>query len=222
MGTEAWAYPHMVKASANGYEVFIPKGFSGGGMIKGNPLKIHATSALQANDENVVFADFESATWTAGWTVSNNTKNIPGPMATSEITQSPRPNGYQGDRFINTFKGDDARLTLVSPNFTIQKKYIRLFVGGGNHPNETFVGLFVNGNKIYEEVGQNSGNLTQRTWNVSDYIGQSAQIKIVDNSGGGWGFIMCDHIVFTDLNLEVQAILLILLLLLPRCTTGVI
>ena len=197
-GTEAWAYPHMVTASAEGFNMFFPKGFSGGGMNKGNPLKINATTVLQANDENIVFTDFESAVWPAGWMVSNNTKNIPGPMATSEITQSPTPTGYVGNRFVNTFLGDDALITLVSPQFTIEKKYIRLYVGGGNYPDNAYVGLFINGQKVKNATGDNGPELKQYTWNVMEYQGQQAEIRIVDNTGGGWGFIMCDNIIFTD------------------------
>lgn len=197
-GTEAWAYPHVVKASKQGFDILFPKGFSAGGMNRGNPLKINATTVLQSNDENILFTDFESPSFPEGWVVSNNTQNITGPMATSEITQSPRPTGYTGDRFFNSFKGDAARITLTSPKFTIEKNYIRLYVGGGNHPEETYVGLFVNGSRVRSETGQNSGTITQRTWNVTEYKGQEAEIRIVDESGGGWGFIMCDEIVFTD------------------------
>jgi hypothetical protein len=197
-GCEAWAYPYMLTASAEGFQVFYPKGFSGGGMNKGNPLKIHAASAIQANDENVLFADFETSHWPGGWTVTVNTDNIPGPMATNEITQAPTPAGYIGDRFVNTFKGDGARFSMASPVFTIEKDYIRLYAGGGNYPDQTYVGLFINGQKVRNATGESGPVLKQHTWDVAEYKGQQAEIRIVDNSGGGWGFIMCDEIVFTD------------------------
>ncbi len=197
-GCEAWAYPQMITASAEGFNIFYPKGFSGGGMVKGNPLKINATITLQANDENVLFTDFESSSWPVGWTVSNNTQNIPGPMATSEITQSPKPSGYVGNRFVNTYKGDGAQITLVSPKFTIEKDYIRLYVGGGNYPDAAYVGLFINGTRVKSETGNQGASITQRTWNVTEYKGQQAEIRIVDATGGGWGFIMCDEIIFTN------------------------
>lgn len=197
-GSEAWAYPHMVSASANGFNLFYPKGFSGGGMIKGAPLKIHASTQLQSNDENILFADFESENWPEGWTVSNNTKNIAGPMATSEITQAPTPTGYVGNRFLNTFQGDDAQLTLISPKFTIDKNYIKFYVGGGNYPDDTYVGLFINGNRVLYETGNNGPTLTQRTWDVSEFVGQEAEIRIVDQTASGWGFIMCDEIIFSN------------------------
>jgi beta-glucosidase-like glycosyl hydrolase len=197
-GSEAWALPAMMAATPSGFDVYFPKGFDGGGMNRGNPISINASAELQAADDNILFADFEGATFPDGWTVTNNTQNIAGPTATAEITQNPRPAGYTGDRLVNTFKGDNAQLTLASPAFTISKRYIRLRVGGGNHPDAAYVGLFVNGERVFGETGQNSATLTQRTWNVSEYAGQQAEIRVVDATGAGWGFIMCDEIVFTD------------------------
>ncbi len=201
-GSEAWAYPHMVKASESGFDVFFPKGFVAGAtdgrMVVGNPLKINATMQLQSNDENILFADFEVDTWTkTGWTATNNANNIQGPVHTSQVTQTPSPTGYTGDYFVNTFAGDAPRITLTSPKFTIQKKYIKLRVGGGNSP-DTYVGLFINNEQVRNETGDNGPEITQRTWDVTEYIGRQAEIRIVDNSGGGWGFIMCDDIIFTD------------------------
>ncbi len=203
-GTEAWAYPHMVKANESGFEVYFPKGFTPGGndgrMLVGNPLKINATSTIQTIDANVVFADFEAETWAGtGWSVETNTSNNSGPTYRNDHNQGPPPAGYTGDRYVNSFAvgADGARLTLISPTFTITKKYIKLRVGGGNYPDETYVGLFINNERVFNETGDNGPNITQRTWDVTEYVGQQAEIRIVDNSGGGWGFIMCDEIVFT-------------------------
>jgi beta-glucosidase-like glycosyl hydrolase len=197
-GSEAWAFPAMMTATPGGFDVYFPKGFDGGGMNRGNPISINASAELQAADANILFADFESAAFPSGWTAADNTQNIAGPTATAEITQNPRPSGYTGDRFVNTFKGDNAQLTLTSPAFTISKRYIRLRVGGGNHPNAAYVGLFINGERVRSETGQSNGTLTQRTWDVGEYAGQQAEIRIVDATAAGWGFIMCDEVVFTD------------------------
>jgi beta-glucosidase-like glycosyl hydrolase len=197
-GSEAWALPAMMTATPGGFDVYFPKGFDGGGMNRGAPISVGASAELQAADANVIFADFESAAFPTGWTAANNTQGIAGPAATAEITQNPRPAGYTGDRFVNTFKGDDAQLTLTSPAFTIGKRYIRLRAGGGNHPDAAYVGLFIGGERVRSETGQNSATLTQRTWDVGEYAGQQAEIRIVDATGAGWGFIMCDEVVFTD------------------------
>jgi hypothetical protein len=196
-GGDAWAYPQAVSADNEGINIKIPSGFQGNGMGSTPFLEVKGSSTLQVNDEAIIFADFESTTYPTGWTVGANPA-FPGPVALSEINQSPTPNGFTGTRFVNSFNGNDAKLSLTSPSFVISKNYIRLSVGGGNYPNDTYVGLFIGGVRVLSETGQNSGNMTQRTWDVSAYIGQTAEIHIVDNSTGGWGFIMCDEIVFSN------------------------
>ena len=196
-GGNAWAYPHAVSADNEGIDIKISTGFQGGNMVITPFLEVKASSTLQIHEEAIVFADFESTSYPTGWNVSANPP-FPGPVSLADITQSPTPTGFTGNRFVNTFLGNQATMTLISTPFEITKNYIRLRVGGGNYINDTYVGLFINGVRIFAETGANSGTLTQRTWDVSAYIGQTAEIRIVDNSTGGWGFIMCDEIVFSN------------------------
>ena len=196
-GGEAWAYPQAVSADNEGINIKIPSGFLGAGMVTTPFLEVKGASQLQVNDEAIVFADFESTAYPTGWTVAASPA-FPGPVALSEITQSPTPSGFTGTRFVNSFKGNEGKLSLTSTSFVISKNYIRLRVGGGNYINDTYVGLYINGVRVLTETGLNSGTLTQRTWDVTSYIGQTAEIHIVDNSTGGWGFIMCDDIVFSN------------------------
>ncbi len=196
-GGEAWAYPQAVSADNEGINIKIPNGFQGGGMLTTPMLEVKGASQLQVTDEAIVFADFESTTYPAGWTVGANPA-FSGPVSLTDITQSPTPNGFVGNRFVNSFKGDAAKLSLTSTPFVISKNYIKMRVGGGNNVDLTYVGLYINGTRVLVETGQNSGNLTARTWDVSAYMGQTAEIRIVDNSTGGWGFIMCDDIVFSN------------------------
>lgn len=196
-GGNAWAYPHAVSADNEGIDIKIPTTFQGGNMVITPFLEVKASSKLQINEETVVFADFENTNYPSGWSISTNPPFF-GPVSLADITQSPTPTGFTGSRFVNTYKGNQATMTLVSTPFLISKNFIRLRVGGGNYINETYVGLFINGVRILAETGTNSGTLTQRTWDVSAYIGQHAEIRIVDNSTGGWGFIMCDEIIFSN------------------------
>lgn len=196
-GGDAWAYPHAVSADNEGVNIKIPTDFQAGNMITTPFLEVKGASQLQVTEEAVIFADFESASYPSGWKVGSNPA-YSGPVSLSDINQSPTPTGFGGNRFINSFKGNEAKLSLISSSFVLSKKYIRLSVGGGNYPADCYVGLFINGVRVLSETGNNSGNLTQRTWDVSAYAGQTAEIRIVDNSTGGWGFIMCDDIIFTN------------------------
>ena len=196
-GGDAWAYPHAVSADNEGINIKIPVGFQNANMLTTPFLEVKGASQLQVTEEAVIFADFESTTYPTGWIVGVNPA-FSGPVALSEITQSPTPNGFGGTRFLNTYKGNEAKLTLTSTPFVIAKNYIKLKVGGGNNADLTYVGLYINGTRIFAEAGVNSGNLTVRSWDISLYQGQTAEIRIVDNSTGGWGFIMCDDIIFSN------------------------
>lgn len=196
-GGEAWAYPQAVSADKEGINIIIPNGFQGNGMIKTPYLEVKGSSTLQVNEESILFADFESTTYPTAWTIAPNPA-YSGPVALSDFSQSPIPTGFTGTRFVNSYNGNAAKLSLTSPSFIISKSYIKLRVAGGNYPDDTYVGLYINGTRILSETGTNSASLTQRTWDVTAYIGQTAEIRIVDNSTAGWGFIMCDEIIFSN------------------------
>ncbi|WP_010419188.1 glycosyl hydrolase [Anaerophaga thermohalophila] len=197
------AYPHRVEGTSSGIKVSLPDRFEmqgdrGIGTVYESWIDIRGKVKPSEAPETEVFTGFETETYPQGWLVSENPA-YPGPVKLSDLSQTPTPNGFWGDRFVNTYNGNGILMTLTSPEFTIEKDYIYMLVGGGNYPDDAFVGLFVNGQRVLSETGENSGTMTWRQWDVSSFKGQNAEIRIVDNTTGGWGFIMCDNIVFTDL-----------------------
>jgi levanase len=64
--------------------------------------------------------------------------------------------------------------------------------------NETTVNLVVDGEVVRSTTGTDSEALDWRSWDVSEYRGQEASVRIVDNGSGGWGHVLVDHIVATD------------------------
>jgi hypothetical protein len=70
---------------------------------------------------------------------------------------------------------------------------------GGEPDNQTTVNLVVNGQVVRTETGQNSERLAWTSWNVSDLIGQSAQLQVVDNGTGSWSHILLDQVTFEDI-----------------------
>ncbi|MFJ6452947.1 GH32 C-terminal domain-containing protein [Paenarthrobacter sp. NPDC091669] len=114
---------------------------------------------------------------------------------------------YIGAKRINTFEtgavpGDDRQGTLTSPEFPITKNFMSMLVGGGNRtadPGQTLaVQLLVNGTVVRSLAGDNAGLLNWKGWDVSEFAGQKAQLRIVDEATGGWGHMTLDHVMLTD------------------------
>ncbi|MCL4217483.1 MAG: hypothetical protein KJ052_10840, partial [Candidatus Hydrogenedentes bacterium] len=92
--------------------------------------------------------------------------------------------------------------TLTSPVFTIDRRFINLLVGGGNHPDRTEARLVVDGEVVRTARGKNNEKLTWLTWTVRELEGKEARIEIIDRESGGWGHINVDHIEFADVPRE--------------------
>jgi fructan beta-fructosidase len=138
-----------------------------------------------------------------GWTATGGLVNQP--VATGAIGGQQPVSGFEGKGLINTFTNgnDQAQGTLTSPIFTISKPYINFLIGGGNHPypgnnDATAVLLLVNGKVVLSATGQNNEALNWVAWNVSQYIGQQAQIEVVDQNSGGFGHINADEFLAAD------------------------
>jgi sucrose-6-phosphate hydrolase SacC (GH32 family) len=92
--------------------------------------------------------------------------------------------------------GDSDQGTLLSPEFQVDADQISFLIGGGSHPGKTGIRLLVGGQEVRTATGNNSPQLEQKTWDVSEFRGKSAQLEIFDNySDGDWGHVFVDHIM---------------------------
>ncbi|WP_264355132.1 GH32 C-terminal domain-containing protein [Pseudarthrobacter sp. MM222] len=131
---------------------------------------------------------------------------------TGDVAPSSQPSTSGGDFYIgtkriNTFEtgttpGDDRQGTLTSPEFSITKNFMSMLVGGGNrsaNSGQTLAAqLLINGNVVRSLAGDNSGVLNWKGWDVSEFAGQNAQLRVVDQATGGWGHLTLDHVMLTD------------------------
>ena len=112
--------------------------------------------------------------------------------------------GFRGKGLVNSFfNGDDTTGTLTSPEFRIERKYIAFLIGGGKNDEKLALQLLVDGKVVRSATGPNdrpggSEMLAQESWDVSEFAGKAAVLRIVDDAKGGWGHINVDHIVQTD------------------------
>lgn len=93
--------------------------------------------------------------------------------------------------------GDAATGTLTSPEITISEPFITFLIAGGDYPGKTAVQLLIDGEVVREAVGQRDLQCRRATWDVKEFEGRKARIRLIDDEQGAWGFIAADHIVMT-------------------------
>ena len=108
--------------------------------------------------------------------------------------------GYVGQRLLNSFdKGGDGLVGILeSPEFKVDKRYLKFLVGGGNLKELTSVNLVVDGEIVLTATGQQTENLGVALWDLKPYKGKTAKIRIVDMGVSGWGHVLADQFVLTD------------------------
>lgn len=152
-------------------------------------------------DPDMVVADFEGTNY-GDWKVTG-TAFGPGPARGTLPGQMP-VHGFEGKGLVNSFyQGDGSTGTLTSPEFVIQRPFIRFLMGGGKNPQVTCMNLLVDGKVVRSATGPNdkaggTEDLYPEFWEVREFVGQKGVLEIVDQATGGWGHINVDQIVQSD------------------------
>jgi len=63
-------------------------------------------------------------------------------------------------------------------------------VGGGGHPDKTYVSLVIDGKTICSARGNNTEQLRWVSWPVESLEGKDGRIEILDDATGGWGHVL--------------------------------
>jgi hypothetical protein len=167
----------------------------------GGRRKVYDLSDLEkkgpmASDAEV-FTDFERGTY-EGWTIEGDCFGKR--PATDKFNGQLPVRGWRGKYFVNTFQPDDRSTgKATSQPFRINKRYIHFLIGGGRHPGRCCLNLVVDGEVVQSATGRDSEELALERWDVEKWKGQDATLQIVDAEQGGWGHVLVDQIVFTDL-----------------------
>ena len=107
--------------------------------------------------------------------------------------------GFEGSSLVSSFSGrDQAMGRMQSRPFTIKKPFINFLIGGGKDQLRTRMSLVIDGEKQRSASGKNGEQLVWTGWDVTELIGKTAYLEIVDNHPGGWGHINVDQIVFAE------------------------
>ncbi len=146
--------------------------------------------------------DFELAD---GETLQSTGWELTGDFAT-DATRNPSTQGgdfFLGEKRVNTFEGgpnqDDNVGTMTSPTFAIDGDFVSFLLGGGRRDDGSLQAeLLVDGEVVRTQTGRNAGDLAWASWNVSEFAGADAQLRIRDEATGGWAHLTFDHLVVGD------------------------
>lgn len=107
--------------------------------------------------------------------------------------------GHIGNGFAcSGHGGNPATGKLLSPEFTISARYLHFLVAGGNQAGKTAVQLYVNGALVLEAMGQQDLQFRAVAWDLAEWKGQKAQVRIVDEANGLFAWIAADHFAFSE------------------------
>lgn len=196
---ELWAHPLTVSADERGINVFFPADWNADGthMPLGAPLRIHGEVNHPPDPTVTVLADFEGDTLPAGWVATGDA--FRGNPAHGSLPHQMAVSGFVGRGLINSYTdGDRPTGTLTSPPFVLNRRYLHFRIGGGKDPDRLRLELLVGGQVRQSATGRNSDELSHASWDVAAWKGQEARVRIADDSSGGWGHILVDHLVLSD------------------------
>lgn len=107
--------------------------------------------------------------------------------------------GYANESFACSAHGGDAATgTLTSAEITLTEPYIAFLIAGGDHAGKTAAQLVIDGNVVREATGKRDLEARPALWDVREFIGKKAVIRLIDNETGPWGMIAVDHLILTD------------------------
>ncbi|HET8849982.1 MAG TPA: GH32 C-terminal domain-containing protein, partial [Marinobacter sp.] len=196
-----WRYWDVSDLKGQSAQLVVEDQHSGGwGQIQIDHILFSDASATTVQPGVQLIAGFDGPDY-SGWTKTGtafDAKHASGGWG-------PIPN-YIGTGLAHSYSpstGDAATGTLTSADFTLDKPYLNLLVGGGNKPaghpdGEARVYLVVNGTEVASATGADSATMAWHSWDLRDYQGQSAHLVISDQSTAGWGQVQVDHVIATD------------------------
>lgn len=160
----------------------------------------HAGKKASAMTDDIPIADFESGNYGQWDIVGEAFGKRPTSLKEQEKKYIKSVLGVQGDHFINSSfsEGDKSTGKLISPEFTVERKYLNLLVGGGAYAQKTCVNVIIGDSVVATLTGGKRDYLKREFIDLSQYIGQKARVEIVDNYTGSWGTILADEFVLSN------------------------
>jgi hypothetical protein len=156
--------------------------------------------------------DFELGTL-QGW---NKTGNAFDAQPTFQDNPTARNRGqasnHRGNYWIGTYEkrhgaadppgqiqGDGPTGTLTSAPFLIRGRKMDFLIGGGCDIATERAALMIDGKSVRQATGKCTETMERVSWDVSEFIGKTAELVLIDAASGGWGHINFDDLRVTDI-----------------------
>ena len=159
-------------------------------------LAVNFLSLAICRADDLAIGHFTSTNY-GDWTTTGTAFNQ-GPASDGLLLKLEIENSRDNLVASSEIDGDRPIGTLTSPEFVIARKYISFRIGGGDYEHHSCMNLLIKGKIIRSATGRRSDRLAPASWDVNQFLGQSARVQIVDAASGGWGHINVEHIVQTD------------------------
>jgi hypothetical protein len=151
---------------------------------------------------DILFADFESGSWD-GWVAEGEAFGDRPTLHAEYDAELHARGAAHAQSWMATRDGertgrDDPTGTLTSPAFVVERDFVHLLVGGGNHGDEVGVRLMVGDQELGRVAGRSAAAMRAVSFDVAAWRGQRARLQAFDEREGGWGHVSFDHVVFSD------------------------
>ncbi len=125
--------------------------------------------------EDIAIADFRNNPLPAGWQVEGYAfgSRSPGPERQQAAKTTANQRQYQTGK-------------LTSPEFTIERGYLVMELGGTYHPEKCCVALVIGGRDVRRVSPGESGNPSPSSMDVREFAGKKARLEVRDDHFNGW------------------------------------
>jgi sucrose-6-phosphate hydrolase SacC (GH32 family) len=173
-------------------------------------IAIFVFGCAEKRSDTIVIEDFNGDSY-GDW-IAEGTAFATGPAGGED---SHRMLGLLGSGFAASvnYGNEPAIGTLTSPPFLIERKSIHFLISshelhflpgpdGMKNPEDQVIQLLVDKKVVRSQVPDEFHAMFWRSWDVSEFKGKKAQIRIVDNDNRKWAHIDIDHIIQNDIPVE--------------------
>ncbi|MBP5621500.1 MAG: hypothetical protein J6X44_05745, partial [Thermoguttaceae bacterium] len=169
-------------------------------------IAVDAQEKSKSSKTDLVVFDFESGDLAKeGWSIVEGENTKPIGSRSAEFHDESVPYQKNGTYYLTTLEStanaaptDDVLCVVESPVFEITGDKITFLIGGGGARKNVRVELALlkddgDVEPVLEARGKDNQKLDPVEWNVSQYKGKKALIRVIDQETGGWAHIRCDN-----------------------------